>query len=716
MLASLALCVLASASVQDYRQRFPLPDLTVPNGWGVNIHFNDPQPGEMEKIAAAGFRWIRQDLAWHQVEKEKGKYDFEPLARLFDACEKNRVRPLIILDYGNDLYQEGSPRTPESRAAFCRMVEALMARFKGRGAVWEMWNEPNIFFWQPKSNVEEYIPLATEVGKTIRRVAPEEYYVGPATSGFDWTFLERCFQAGLLEYWDAVTVHPYRQTEPESVIPDWGRLRRLVDQYAPKGKVVPMLSGEWGYSELYSAMDKNRQGAYIARQYLSNLASGVGLSIWYDWKDDGTDPKEVEHHFGTVLPDLAEKPAYGAARSLSKALDGYTFHMRLAQRSSDDVLMAFRRGSDLKYVGWTKRAASSQVVLPHGATLRVGASPSIVDAPRGASKDLVLGWRALPQVVSVGSDEEARRANEQLKEGVPKGALIQMPVIRDDASEPQKTVRVRIAKGPVAITQEALVVQPKPIRLSLMARSGKAVVVVENPGGRSFTGTLGIRQGNLKKESEIRLDPANRTMIRETSLPVAMGPLNVALVEAPPARTGSIRPDRLPVLKVLAQVQNVSVVPVPLDAESVEIVDEDDPKLKGTYATSFEGEARVKYEFPVGWKFFTLRPKGEGARPIEGRPKELNMMVWGDGSGDILRMRFTDATGQTFQPDYGPITWKGWKPVSFSLSESASGRWGGANDGRIHYPIHIEALTLVDSWGGRGGKGEVGIKDVAITK
>lgn len=42
----------------------------------------------------------------------------------------------------------------------------------------------------------------------------------------------------------------------------------------------------------------------------------VPLSIWYDWHDDGQDPKEKEHNFGTVTWDYQPKPAYLAAQTL----------------------------------------------------------------------------------------------------------------------------------------------------------------------------------------------------------------------------------------------------------------------------------------------------------------------------------------------------------------------------------------------------------------
>lgn len=353
LVASVALLAMVTLSDAGNRERFPLPGLRVPDGWGVNIHFTQPAPGEVEKIAAAGFRWVRMDLTWQAVEKSKGVYDFSGYDVLMRHLRAHRMRALLILDYGNDLYEKGAPRTPESRAAFCRFVERAVERYRGRGVVWEMWNEPNIFFWQPRPNVEQYIRLARQVGETIRRVAPDEWYVGPATSGFDWAFLERCFESGMLDYWDAVSVHPYRGNEPESAAPDWARLKELVARHAPAGREVPLLSGEWGYSELYQGLNIDLQAQYIVRQYLANLMNGVGLSIWYDWKNDGNDPKETEHFFGTVDHRLVEKPAYRAAKAAASALNGLRFVARRNLGSDRDYCLEFAGAGKTVCAYWT---------------------------------------------------------------------------------------------------------------------------------------------------------------------------------------------------------------------------------------------------------------------------------------------------------------------------------------------------------------------------
>src|SRR5262249_26672613 len=156
---------------------------------------------------------------------------------------------------------------------------------------------------------------------------PEATVLAPAAAGIDLAFTEACCDRGLLEVIDAVTVHPYRQEAPESVLSEYERLRDLLARHTPPGAPpVPILSGECGYSNWHyggHAIAPEEQAQYLARQFLVNLLAGVRLSLWYDWKNDGADPRETEHNFGTVTEDLRPKPAYVAAATLTHALDGF---------------------------------------------------------------------------------------------------------------------------------------------------------------------------------------------------------------------------------------------------------------------------------------------------------------------------------------------------------------------------------------------------------
>jgi hypothetical protein len=650
-----------------------LPPPTVPDGWGVNIHFTQEAPGETAKIESP-FRWVRMDFAWSNIEREIGKYDFSAYDRLVASLDRAKLRPYFILDYGNDLYQKGSPRSEESRTAFCRWVAAAMDHFKGRGIVWEMWNEPNIGFWQPKPAVEEYIALAAAVGQTIRRVAPKETFIGPATSGFDWAFLQRCLDAGLLKYWDAVSVHPYRQAEPETAVDDWLRLRGMLDRAAP-GRNVPMISGEWGYSELYSGQTKERQGQFIARQYLVNLSCGVPLSIFYDWKDDGTDPKETEHHFGTVLPDLTPKPAYLAAEHLSKELAGFSYVTRLYD-APDKWVLLFRKGEEARLVAWTtgkegwfKTPGKGPLVASRPAAtwnistdlIPLGPEPVVV---RGASLAVLLNEKPLPWALTV----ESRKDLKPLQKEHPAADLV-FP----QTDEEGMFYEYRRLDGAEFELRTHLIAR-RPVSLTIYpGRQGGVFARFENP-----------YRHDLKSAQLVTGDP---------------------IAQASPGEY-PVAPDATHVLLWLDGEQTSIRVPkfVDLPLEGASATMDGDAKVRGNVnaETTPEG-VRLSYDFEPGWRFAELHM---AAPSINDGPKEIGMWVKGNGSGDLLRLRYTDATGQTFQPDLGPIDWKGWRYVSARL-DGSGGRWGGANDGVVHAPIRITTLALVDMPGGRGGKGTI---------
>src|ERR1700752_1525118 len=195
----------------------PLPDAPVfDQSFGVNIHFTEPQPGELELIAAAGFRWVRTDFKWDATERERGRYDFAEYDRLMKALEPLGLRALFILDYGNSLYGDGAPRNDAAQKAFARWSVAAARHFANRGVLWEIYNEPNNpMFWK-SPDPKQYASLALAVGKAFREAVPNEKLIGPAVGEMDFRFLESSLKAGTLSSWSSVSVHPYLRGEPEA--------------------------------------------------------------------------------------------------------------------------------------------------------------------------------------------------------------------------------------------------------------------------------------------------------------------------------------------------------------------------------------------------------------------------------------------------------------------------------------------------------------------
>ena len=347
----------------------PLPKLVIPDGFGVNIHFRG-EPKDLDMIRDGGFKFIRMDLTWAGVERKKGVYDF--VGSGYDAltagCVKRGIRILYILDYSNKLYEsDRSVRTEAGRKAFAAFAQAAAARYKGKGILWEIWNEPNIkLFWRPEPNVDDYCKLVELTAPLVRKADPSGLVVAPATSQIPFKWLEECFKKGMLKWIDVLSVHPYRPHRPETVIKDYSRLRELIKRHTPKGRKVPIISGEWGYSNINwdkARLSNETQAQYLAREFLINLYQKIPVSIWYDWKNDGTNPNEREHHFGTVTRDLKPKAAYIAATVLSKNLAGCSIDKRLPPADDKDFAFLLKKGNRLAVAFWTTGDAR-KVTLP----------------------------------------------------------------------------------------------------------------------------------------------------------------------------------------------------------------------------------------------------------------------------------------------------------------------------------------------------------------
>ena len=364
-----------------------LPDTVVPLGLGVNVHFNTASDtnAEIEWLADLGFRFVRLDLLWNLVEQEKGQYDFSSYEGLVGALSAHHIRSLCILAYNNPLYDNTpsppstvvGPHTEEARKAFGRFAAASAAKFKGLGVVWEIWNEPDLDrFWQPKPNPDDYMALAKVAISAMRQADPNAIIVAPALTGLEpkyqeaWNFLERCFVLGLLDHVDSLSVHPYRLGPPESAPFDFQRLRTLIASYAPKGKAnMPIISSEWGYSLTW--VSQEQQAAYFVRLFLINLLNNLPLSIWYDWRDDGPDSKQMEQNFGIVKWNGQPKMVYFAVQTLTRELAGFRLERQVPLNSDADYALLFANGAIRKQVLWITDKSHSVTLPAQGSSVTV---------------------------------------------------------------------------------------------------------------------------------------------------------------------------------------------------------------------------------------------------------------------------------------------------------------------------------------------------------
>ncbi len=291
--------------------------------FGVQTHFGQYRSGVdelLDLIKAGGIGWIRDEVYWSEIEKEKGVFRF-PAAydNYLRAAQARGIRVLLILDFGNSLYsssEKGGPSTKAEHEAFARYCREIIKRYKPVGVRhYEIWNEPNAStFWRPSPNPEDYAKLLETAYKVCKEADPGATVIGCSTSGTDLDFIRRVVRAGGGRFMDAVSFHPYCQPLPPE--------RRLLTDISKVNKLFPdkpIWITEFGYPAYAgtSGVPEETQANYLVRAFLlARTVPAVERVFWYDFQNDGEDPDEAEFNFGLVRKNKTPKPAYNAYKTM----------------------------------------------------------------------------------------------------------------------------------------------------------------------------------------------------------------------------------------------------------------------------------------------------------------------------------------------------------------------------------------------------------------
>jgi hypothetical protein len=151
-------------------------------------------------------------------------------------------------------------------------VEMMAQRLHGKVRVWEVWNEPDMFF----GDMELLVELARNAYAILKRADPDNVVLTPAFTTLD--YMESYLRMGGYQWADALSTHMDGQPKPEGF--DLNHIRaveRLREQYMP-GK------SHW-ITEGHSRGTGNREhdNAIIFRAYLLYWIAGAENYSWYAW-------------------------------------------------------------------------------------------------------------------------------------------------------------------------------------------------------------------------------------------------------------------------------------------------------------------------------------------------------------------------------------------------------------------------------------------------
>ncbi len=121
------------------------------------------------------------------------------------------------------------------------------------------------------------------------------------------------------------------------------------------------------------------------------------------------------------------------------------------------------------------------------------------------------------------------------------------------------------------------------------------------------------------------------------------------------------------------------------------------------YEYSFAGSAAANQGAEAG-------PQGQ---PLPGSLSAVTMMVHGDSGKHNIALRVEDRDGESFEWQV-PVTWTGWRKVSYPMNPKNAFRGGSKANGAIDLPIKLEGVRLVRTATG-ARKGEVMVDNLTAT-
>lgn len=231
--------------------------------------------------------------------------DWSPYDRAVDLTNAKGVENLILLHY------DGDRPSVDSWGDF---VGSAASRYAGRAVGYEIFNEADNYI-----SGTDYAAYLTRSYEKIKAVDSGAKIIssGLGARSAATSFWQEIYDAGAWDKVEAVGLHPYRDSAPETVAFNTGDFISSINIAANfirshgGGKKVWLT--EFGVRS--TVVDESTQANYIARSYImSRAVSEVEKAMMYRYRDGSG--------WGMVRSDLSHKPLYELYKSAVAPLTG----------------------------------------------------------------------------------------------------------------------------------------------------------------------------------------------------------------------------------------------------------------------------------------------------------------------------------------------------------------------------------------------------------
>ena len=341
------------------------------NPFGVNTFLQlEVEPAkrerQMQMIEEAGFRWIRQEFTWEDIEIH-GKGDFEDRRNdpprsawdkydhIVDLAETYDIQIIARLSnppaWTRSLTNTvGFTAPPDDARDYGDFVEAVVRRYRDRVHTYQLWNEPNIYPEWGESAVDPlgYTALLCEGYRRAKTVDPEVVVLSGALAQTialsgrdlnDFIFLQRMYDAGAGDCFDVLATNAYllwsapTDHRRRPLVTNYGRTEYIRDIMVRNGDahkpiwisemnsnavpVGPAAEGILGWGA-FGQVSLETQASWAPLAYERALAEwpyvGV-INFWFFKPASDADANQSYYYFRMVEADFSRLPVYDTMKA-----------------------------------------------------------------------------------------------------------------------------------------------------------------------------------------------------------------------------------------------------------------------------------------------------------------------------------------------------------------------------------------------------------------
>ncbi len=335
--------------------------------------------------AVTGFRYVRFHAILHDelgvyTEDRHGNpvYNFAYVDQVYDGLLRNGVRPFVEISFMpkklafnpdalHPFWYKQNVSPPKSQERWDALMTAfarhLVARYGiDEVAQWyfEVWNEPNIDFWNGIPRRESYFELYAHTARALKAASPRLRVGGPATAAAQWVPEFLAYAAKNSVPVDFVSSHGYADDTVENLfhtdeaIPKDDRVCRAVAMVRAQINSSPMPQTplfwtEWNVQGENQSRDTPFVGPGVANTIRECDGMVDMMSFWTFsdvFEEGGPIAHPFEGNFGLRAEGGIDKPSFYDFALLHRL--GIT---RLSN-DADDILVTRRADGSLALAVW----------------------------------------------------------------------------------------------------------------------------------------------------------------------------------------------------------------------------------------------------------------------------------------------------------------------------------------------------------------------------